>query len=416
MKTLRIFLISIISFFVPFFVFAATNNVFSFATYNDSLAILENTSGDRLGYDGVNIFEEINNSEVFLNGDFLALKINDIVDGEYKIKLENSNQIYEKTLFSFNSAGQFINQRVYFFLDKKNQISFSVSSGKVELGENYSIVQHLRLKKTPEWKLSWKDDNTSKFKIYGKKDGENDFKYIAQVDAKEYILTGSDKNYKEYSVTKVLNNSPYSESGIFPNVLGATVSVDDIDEDGIADQWEDVLGTDKESADTDNDGIDDAEEILEVGTDPNNDDTDNDGKKDGEELAAGTDPNKNDVSSGKSGPKKFKKEKKDDKKITTEEEKNQTEDKKEEENLEKEKKDDTQKSENKDGFIFKQSNSALSFNNVLPQKTKNTKGLKSEDGKIVVRGIEEASGGDKQDKKAQGHQDCHLLWVFLWHV
>ena len=44
------------------------------------------------------------------------------------------------------------------------------------------------------------------------------------------------------------------------------------------------------TTDSDNDGLSDAEEVVEHGTDPHDPDTDNDGYADGEEVAAGTDP------------------------------------------------------------------------------------------------------------------------------
>lgn len=325
MKLRNFFTIFISIFLLPIFAFAASSNVFSFSTYNNSIFVLLDSSGNKVGYDGVDISEEIDDSEVFLNGDFLSIKIDDIENGDYKINLENSNTIYEKTVLAFNSQEQNINQRVYFFLDKKNQIKFKVTGGKMELGANYSLVKHLRLKKNPEWKISWEDDNVDNFKIYGRKDGENNFKYITDVNAKEYVLTGAQKDYKEYAVTKIFDNSPHTESGILPNVLGAVVFIDDADEDGISDSWENVLGTDKDNADTDGDGIEDTDEILETNTDPKDADSDDDGVSDGDEKAAGTDPNKKPASGGKSGPKKHKQEEKKEEEKPLVEEKNEEE-------------------------------------------------------------------------------------------
>lgn len=64
----------------------------------------------------------------------------------------------------------------------------------------------------------------------------------------------------------------------------------DSDGDGLSDEEEDTLGTNLYSADTDNDGLLDGDEVLNYYTDPNNEDTDEDGALDGAEVAAGTDP------------------------------------------------------------------------------------------------------------------------------
>lgn len=58
----------------------------------------------------------------------------------------------------------------------------------------------------------------------------------------------------------------------------------DTDGDRINDCDELARGTDPESADTDNDGIDDHREVFRTGTDPTNADTDGDGLSDGDEL------------------------------------------------------------------------------------------------------------------------------------
>ena len=49
-------------------------------------------------------------------------------------------------------------------------------------------------------------------------------------------------------------------------------------------------GTDPDSADSDNDGLDDWAELYEAGTDPWDPDSDNDGLPDGDEIALGTNP------------------------------------------------------------------------------------------------------------------------------
>jgi|GEM_PF-627234 len=67
----------------------------------------------------------------------------------------------------------------------------------------------------------------------------------------------------------------------------------DSDGDGLTDAEEAELGTDPNDPDSDSDGIDDPDEV-DQGTDPNNADSDGDGMTDGEEAANGTDPNDTD--------------------------------------------------------------------------------------------------------------------------
>ena len=72
----------------------------------------------------------------------------------------------------------------------------------------------------------------------------------------------------------------------------------DLDGDTLDGLTEYPLGTDPCLADTDSDGLDDAEEIGLYGTDPLLDDTDGDGLEDGDEVTVhGTDPNRVDSDS-----------------------------------------------------------------------------------------------------------------------
>ena len=69
-------------------------------------------------------------------------------------------------------------------------------------------------------------------------------------------------------------------------IHGTKAKAADSDEDGVDDGEEIEDGTDPLDPDTDDDGMNDGEE-EEAGTDPNDDDTDDDGEEDGEDL----DPN-----------------------------------------------------------------------------------------------------------------------------
>ncbi|MFA5050563.1 MAG: hypothetical protein WC499_00390 [Patescibacteria group bacterium] len=65
----------------------------------------------------------------------------------------------------------------------------------------------------------------------------------------------------------------------------------DADGDGLTDEEETTLGTDKNKSDTDNDGLSDREEVKVYLTNPLKPDTDGDGISDGQEIKNNTDPN-----------------------------------------------------------------------------------------------------------------------------
>jgi cysteine-rich repeat protein len=65
---------------------------------------------------------------------------------------------------------------------------------------------------------------------------------------------------------------------------------EDLDNDGVHDDIEQELGTDKNKKDTDGDGLSDGEELRDYDTDPLSSDTDNDGFSDKEEIENDTDP------------------------------------------------------------------------------------------------------------------------------
>lgn len=65
----------------------------------------------------------------------------------------------------------------------------------------------------------------------------------------------------------------------------------DLDDDGVLNDEETFFGTDPNNADSDFDGLTDAEEIHIYRTDPNNSDSDGDGLSDRFEILLGTDPN-----------------------------------------------------------------------------------------------------------------------------
>ena len=75
------------------------------------------------------------------------------------------------------------------------------------------------------------------------------------------------------------------------DVNGCAPSQLDPDGDGLTNDQEATANTDPDDADSDDDGLEDGEEVLTLGTDPNDADSDDDGLSDGAEVSAGTDPN-----------------------------------------------------------------------------------------------------------------------------
>jgi parallel beta-helix repeat protein len=88
-----------------------------------------------------------------------------------------------------------------------------------------------------------------------------------------------------------------------PNVWETTYSLNpndpsdannDTDNDGLTNLQEYSNQTDPTKKDSDNDGLNDGDEVKKHNTDPNDDDSDNDGYKDGLEIEKGSDPNNSD--------------------------------------------------------------------------------------------------------------------------
>ncbi|MDD3102067.1 MAG: hypothetical protein PHE59_02895 [Patescibacteria group bacterium] len=104
------------------------------------------------------------------------------------------------------------------------------------------------------------------------------------------------KNLMEQAKIKKLNQTGQpqanSEDKTAPIIIIKPIEMaPDADGDGLTDEEEITLGTDKNKSDTDNDGLSDREEVKVYLTNPLKLDTDGDGIKDSQEIKNNTDPN-----------------------------------------------------------------------------------------------------------------------------
>ncbi|MCR5480374.1 MAG: hypothetical protein K6F27_11050 [Ruminococcus sp.] len=181
--------------------------------------------------------------------------------------------------------------------------------------------------------IEWYSNVTGEFAVLESMNG-TDYTVVSKVsdDTKYSIKVASDFIKKFYKVTiikdgKTIESIPFAitkETGKY------TTELLDTDKDGLADLYEEMLGTDKTLPDTDKDGLTDYEEAyitntnptkydsvtegisdadadndkdgltnkkeIEIKTDPNSDDTDGDNLKDGDEVSKyNTDPTKRDT-------------------------------------------------------------------------------------------------------------------------
>ena len=172
------------------------------------------------------------------------------------------------------------------------------------------------------------------FASYNKENNSIEIKWNSNYEPENYEIWASDDNKKYNSVSVVSNANSYSyiitddfEKKYFkvsmidsygdkiesvPFIVTKTdkgYSVDflDSDNDGLADIFENMFGTNKNKPDTDNDGLTDYQEIYITGTDPlkydsvkkgisdADSDLDGDGLSNAKEIELGTDPKKSDT-------------------------------------------------------------------------------------------------------------------------
>lgn len=108
-------------------------------------------------------------------------------------------------------------------------------------------------------------------------------------------MIGTDKNnpdtdddgLTDYQEVYITDTDPLKYDSVTEGVSDADA---DSDSDGLSNVKEIELGTNPQKADTDNDGLSDGDEVNNYGTDPLKPDTDDDGLDDGDEIKFSTDP------------------------------------------------------------------------------------------------------------------------------
>ncbi|MDE6592070.1 MAG: cellulose binding domain-containing protein [Oscillospiraceae bacterium] len=108
-------------------------------------------------------------------------------------------------------------------------------------------------------------------------------------------IIGTNKNSSDTDGDGLTDSEEFYYLGTDPTKAdsdgnGINDGAEDFDNDGLTNAEEIKLGTNPNAADTDNDGLTDSAEINTYGTDPLKYDTDGDGISDGDEVALGLDP------------------------------------------------------------------------------------------------------------------------------
>jgi len=123
--------------------------------------------------------------------------------------------------------------------------------------------------------INWSDDASSESAIGGS------FIFTPALGVHNITVAVSDSEGRQ------------STTGVVINVVGAIGDLDN-DLDGLTNDQEDAAGTDRNNADSDNDGLLDGVEVLTYLTNPLNGDTDNDGLDDRYEVDNSLNPNNDD--------------------------------------------------------------------------------------------------------------------------
>jgi hypothetical protein len=174
-----------------------------------------------------------------------------------------------------------------------------------EFGGYSYIINHTRTKDGNEY-VSWTNQIMDRFGSQGTSDVAGKLR-ITRVGTEIKGYYWARKNWRQFAqlagvplgdakiyIGTTNRTSLAIGKGIFDNFIvnEATVICPkcDDDGDGLANSEEETLGTDPNDADTDDDGLNDGQEVKTYHTDPLDNDSDNDGYLDGHEVNLGRNP------------------------------------------------------------------------------------------------------------------------------
>ncbi len=296
-------------------------------------------SGGVLNNDNTVLFSEngsinINSENVSLTGLIYAPKGNIVIESK-SLNLNSVVMIANKITLNAPNININSNAEMAKFvqeaIDKNNNNGSGGEEKPVTDSAIYAYGEYNEETKSVD--IEWYSNVTGEFAVLESMNG-TEYTLVSKVsdNTKYSIKVASDFIKKFYKVTtikdgKTIESIPFS----IVNANGKyTTELLDTDTDGLADLYEEMLGTDKTVPDTDKDGLTDYEEAyitstdptkydsvtdgvsdanadndkdgltnkreIELKTDPNSDDTDGDTLKDGDELSKyNTDPIKRDT-------------------------------------------------------------------------------------------------------------------------
>lgn len=236
----------------------------------------------------------VTKSDVIMVGDRKKIKLKNLSQ-----KAKVSYKSTKETVVSVNNKGEIKGKKV-----GNAQIKISVTLNKKTTKLVYKVV----VKKGKSYKVSFKTYGAKKIKTQKIKRGGY-AKLPKEPIKKGYQFVGWFKTKKPSDWSKRFK---FNKSRIKSNITLHAVWVNvnkDTDKDGIADEVEEKLGTNKKKKDTDNDGLTDYQEVVLVGTNPLMKDTDKNGISDykddrdgdklsnGEEVKLGSNPTVSDTDS-----------------------------------------------------------------------------------------------------------------------
>ena len=273
-------------------------------------------SGGVLNNDNTVLFSEngnvvINSENVSLTGLVYAPKGNIVIDSK-SLNLNSVVMIANK--ITLNSSNININNSASmakFVQESIDKNGGSNGNDEPEPEEDPVIYAYGEYnEETKSVDIEWYSNITGEFAVLESMNG-TDYTVVSKVsDDTKYSIKVTSDFIKKYFKVATIKGTETFESIPFTIVnANGTYSTEllDTDKDGLADLYEEMLGTDKTLPDTDNDGLTDYEETYITGTDPTKydsvtagvSDADADNDKDGltnkKEIELKTDPNSDDT-------------------------------------------------------------------------------------------------------------------------